>query len=57
MRHFALMWGFVGRLVALRAALDYDLRVAGYDPELAGAAGMLATNNMHAWKLVFKEKP
>lgn len=52
MSHFALMWGFIGRIHAIRAALDYDLTDLPFaDCMLTGAAARLWRTNFAAWRV------
>jgi hypothetical protein len=49
--HLALVFGFIGRLYAIRCALNYDLSdLAKSEHEFTGGAARLWQSNMDAWK-------
>jgi hypothetical protein len=53
MSALALVFGFIGRLYAIRCALQYDLSdLAPHERQLCTpAAGVLWRTNMDAWRL------
>jgi hypothetical protein len=53
--HLGLVFSFIGRLEAIRAALNYDLsRFSREDHDLTGPAAILWRTNFEAWRLAAK---
>lgn len=55
MTHLASVFGFIGRLYAIRCALDYDARELPQQVEWSPIGAVLWRTNMDAWRLAAME--